>query len=163
MQTSLFSMKLDKSFGGELLKGKRKSARPLCTKRTIHLVMRAEEPKLKRRECEVREIITKAAKRWGVRIYKWAIAGDHIHLLIRIPTRRAYRYFIQRISGAISLKIGIKWMFRPFTRVVEWGRAFKRAKNYITMNFYEAQGFIEHQPRGKGATKRRPWFSGATV
>jgi REP element-mobilizing transposase RayT len=143
-------MHIRKSFGGESIKGKRKSSRPLCTKRTIHLVLRSKQPKLKRNEHAVRVQISRAAKRWGIRIYRLAIVNDHVHLLIRIPTRMAYRFFIQRITGAVALKLGIEWMFRPFTRIVEWGRDFKRAKN-------------EYQPRGRGALKRRPWFSGATA
>ena len=163
MQTSLFPMKSELKFGGELLKGKRKSRRPLCTKRPIHLVLRAKQHRLKANEAQVRLEIARAAKRWGIRIYQWAIVGDHIHLLIRVPTRIAYKFFVQRVCGVIALKLGILWLCRPFTRIVAWGLGFKRAKNYIEMNFFEAEGFISYQVRGRGATKMRPWYSNATL
>ncbi len=156
-------MKTENKFGGSLLAGKRKSARPICTKRAMHLVLKASEFRLKKNEHLIRVEVGRAAKKWGVSIYQYAIASDHIHLLIRVPTRRAYRYFIQRISGVIALKLKLKWAFRPFTRVVEWGLGYKRAKNYIRMNFFEAMGFIDTQIRGRGATKLRPWYSGATT
>lgn len=155
MQKSLFSMKTDTKFGGTLLIGKRKSARPLCTKRTIHLVLKSEQNGLLKSASWIQRIIAIAAKRWGVRIYRIAVVDDHIHLLIRIPTRIAYRFFIQRVSGAIALKLKIKWAVRPFTRVVAWGRAFKRACSYIEMNFLEAFACIPAQPRGPGAPLRR--------
>lgn len=103
----------------------------------------------------VRAEVQRAAKRWGIIIYRIAIAPDHMHLLIRIPTRTAYRYFIQRLSGSIALKLGVQWLHRPYTRIVEWGRAFKRAAGYIEMNSLEALGFIVSQPRGPGAVRRR--------
>lgn len=163
MQTSLFPMKSELKFGGELLKGKRKGRRPLCTKRPIHLVLRAKQHRLKANEATVRLEIARAGKRWGIRIYQWAIVSDHIHLLIRVSTRSAYKFFVQRVSGVVALRLGINWLFRPFTRIVAWGLGFKRAKNYIEMNFFESEGFIPHQVRGKGATRVRPWYSNATI
>jgi REP element-mobilizing transposase RayT len=163
MQNSLFKSKPVLKFGGSLLKGKRKSVRPICTKRSIHLVLKASEHRLLKNEATIRSVVDPAAKKWGIRIYRFAVASDHVHLLIRVPTRTAYKYFIQRISGAIALKLKIKWELRPFTRVVAWGLGFRRAANYVQMNVLEAIGFIDYQPRGRGALKRRPWFSGATT
>ncbi len=156
-------MKTENKFGGSLLTGKRKSARPIYTKRAMHLVLKAAEFRLKKNEHFIRVEVGRAAKKWGVSIYQYAIASDHIHLLIRVPTRRSYRYFIQRISGVIALKLNLKWAFRPFTRVVEWGLGYKRAKNYIRMNFFEAMGFVDYQAGGRGALRRRLRYIGASI
>ncbi len=155
MQQSLFSMKTEKKFGGRCLAGKRKSARPLCTKRAIHLVMKISGFGLIREERMILREVDRAAKRWGVGIYRISVLGDHIHMIIKIPTRAAYRRFIQRICGIISLKLGVKWLFRPFTRIVEWGRDFKRAIGYVQMNHLESWGEIAYQPRGRKALRRR--------
>ena len=155
MQTTLFPMKTKTDFGGIHSRGKRKSARPLCTKRTIHLVMKASSRVKFRKNRLVQSEIELAARKWGVRVYRLAIESDHLHLLIRIPTRMAYRFFIQRISGAIALKLQMRWLMRPFTRIVGWGREFRRVRTYIEMNELEALGFIARQPRGRGAMKER--------
>ncbi len=164
MQMSFFNMKSEWRFGGTLLKAKRKSRRPLSTKHAIHVVLSAKtilrRGTLLKHQGLVRSELTKAAKRWGIRIYKYAIEKGHIHLLVRIPTRAAYKNFIQRATGAIALKLKIKdlWDLRPFTRIVNWGKDFKQVGAYIEMNFLEAEGFIDQQPRGKGSKKNRDWW-----
>jgi REP element-mobilizing transposase RayT len=160
MQTSLFPMKSEKKFGGIFLLGKRKSLRPLCTRRSIHLVLKSNRHIIQKNEALVRRTVSHAALKWGVNVYRIAVASDHLHLLIRIPTRRAYRYFIQRISGALALKLKLKWSYRPFTRIVEWGLGFKRAADYIQMNAVEALGFIEHH---RDRRRKREWFEIADV
>lgn len=125
-----------KFFGGALLAGKRKSIRPLSAKDSIHLVLRSEwatgkDSFLARRNCnEVNRILAQFTKRFGVRIYQKAIAGNHIHLLVKITSRRLYRGFIKAISGKIaSLAMG--------------GRSF--------LDFYEAKNSSLSPERGDGS------------
>lgn len=157
MQNSLFEMKPDKIFGGSLLVGKRKRkrARPLCTKRPINVVLKARDFGIAKGTKTAKSEIQKAARRWGIKIYRLSVLSDHIHLLIGIPTRLAYRFFIQRVCGAIALKLGLTWLYRPFTRVVEWGRDFKRTCGYVEMNDLEAWGLIPYQARGRNALRQR--------
>jgi hypothetical protein len=155
MQLSLFPMKSNREFGGTLLEGKRKSARPLSTKHSIHLVMKANQRTLLKHQLVIREEIERAAKKWRISVYKTAVAVDHIHSNIRILTREEYRRFIQHVSSILALKLKITWMHRPYTRIVTWGREFKRVLNYLEMNVLEAIGFIPRQPRGRGSLKKR--------
>ncbi|MBC7421426.1 MAG: hypothetical protein H7328_11930, partial [Bdellovibrio sp.] len=37
--------------------------------------------------------------------------------------------------------------FRPFSRVVNWGRDFKTCVSYLKQNFLEAFGFVKYKPR----------------
>ena len=53
------------------------------------------------------------------------------------------------------MRLEMRWLMRPFTRVVGWGQEFKRVSTYIEMNELEALGFITRQPRGRGAMKKR--------
>ncbi len=39
------------------------------------------------------------------------------------------------------------WEYRPFSRVVNWGRDFKTCVNYLKQNFLEAFGFVAYKPR----------------
>ena len=52
------------------------------------------------------------------------------------------------------------WEFRPFSRVVNWGRDFNNCVNYLKQNFLEAFGFAKYTPRkdyyALGSSKAKP-------
>lgn len=130
----------------------------------------------------IERIINRFSKKFGVRIYQQAINSNHLHLLLRITNRILYRAFIKAISGKIashvmgnqSFKLFSKarakgaghgssslktqelsqsfWQFRPFSRVVNWGKDFKKCMNYLKQNILEALGFIPY-------TKRKNYYS----
>ncbi len=157
-------------FGGSLLVGKRKSARPLSSKCALHLILKSSRAKgsssFLKHQKQIRFQLDKQAKRFGVRIYRYSNVGNHLHLLIRIHSRREYKKFIRAISsliqGIVTKTLGanqkkrrektrrekeIFWDFRPFSRVVSWGRDFKIAANYVIKNTLEVLGFIPYTPR----------------
>lgn len=39
------------------------------------------------------------------------------------------------------------WQFRPFSRVVHWGKDFKTCVKYLKQNILEALGFVAYTPR----------------
>jgi REP element-mobilizing transposase RayT len=45
------------------------------------------------------------------------------------------------------------WQFRPFTRILHWGRDFKTCCEYLLKNNLEANGFIPYSPRKNGYKK----------
>jgi hypothetical protein len=151
-------------FGGAYLnKGNPKEKRPISVKRSMHLVMRSLIAKgpltLLKRELEIREIIENQAKVFGVKVYRQANGGNHLHLVVLPRSRQAFNGFIRAISGLIArLILGAQrgnaksiqfWERRPFTRIVEWGRDYKKVCNYLLQNTLEALGFISYQPRVK--------------
>ncbi|MBC7421682.1 MAG: hypothetical protein H7328_13215, partial [Bdellovibrio sp.] len=82
--------KHQKFFGGALLYRRRKSMRPLSSKDSIHFVLRSTwtmgpDSFLAQRNYQaIHQIITRFAKKFGVRIYQRAINSNHLHLLLRI-------------------------------------------------------------------------------
>lgn len=151
-----------KHFGGAYLKNSNaKFARPISTKRSMHLVMRASlakgERSLLKRELVIQKIISSQAKTFGIKVYRQANGGNHLHLIVLPRSREAFNGFIRAISGLVArvvLKVekgnpkGIKfWDKRPFTRIVEWGREFRTVSRYLLQNTLEAWGFIPYQPR----------------
>ncbi len=196
-QISLFhsSAKQAKFFGGALLHGRRKSIRPLSSKDSVHFVLRSTWAKgsdsflAQRNFKAINRIITRFAKKFGVRIYKSVINSNHLHLLLRITNRKLYNAYIKAVSGQIASHVmqqksfkdffkacmkvdaggGTKalnevpkaskakgivvgrptgfWEFRPFSRVVNWGRDFKNCVGYLQQNFLEAFGFVHYRPR----------------
>lgn len=103
----------------------------------------------------VNEIVRSVARKYGVRIYKFANVGNHLHLLIRIGRRGAWAGFIRELTGRIASGVqkisgqekGRKfWSQRPFTRIVRgWKMPFQVMKRYIELNFLEAEGFISRR------------------
>lgn len=138
---------IPKVHGGKYARGRRKSARPIVTKRPMHLVMRAEAARgrwsflRKENAQKIRTLVSAFGKRWQVRVYEAGNGGNHLHLLVRGQTRAGIRSFLRALSGAIAMAItGAKkgnplskrfWDKLVFTRIVEWGRAFEIAKDYV--------------------------------
>lgn len=156
--------KINKEFGGCLHgKGHAKLARPLSTKQAMHVVLRSSLAKgdwslrsVKNMKM-VEQTLRKLASKYGIRIYRFANVGNHIHLLIKLSNRFTFAPFIRALSGMIAMRVtGAKklsaltdkfWDFRPWSRIVEWGKAFRAARTYVFQNELEADGVIPHQPR----------------
>jgi hypothetical protein len=55
------------------------------------------------------------------------------------------------------------WQFRPFSRVMSWGRDFKSGCEYVVQNTLEALGFIPYKPRRNHyAQWTQTWIEKAT-
>ena len=150
-----------KEFGGSLLIGKRKSKRPLSTKHPIHLILKSSHKGLfNPTNISLDQLIRSQAKKFGIRLYDLAINWSHIHMLIKIQNREGYNKFIRSLTALISMKIQkirpeLKDIFtlRPFTRIVSWGRDFKRALKYQVLNQLEALGFVRREKK-KSSSRR---------
>lgn len=150
-------MKSLKVFGGELQKGRRKAARPLSTRHALHIVLRAKTHCLRKQESRILKCIDQRACKWGLRIYKVAVVSNHLHLCLKIPSRADYRHFIQAITGTIAKRLGSKiWLYRPWSRIIEWGRDFENCKAYVHKNWLEAHGLIKYERSGKRANVPDP-------
>lgn len=161
-QFNFFEEKIPLHFGGEFLKNSNaKNQRPLSFKRPIHLVMRSTLAKgslsLLKFDGSVRKIFERQSKKFGVKIYRFANAGNHLHLIIFPRSRQAYRSFIRSVTGLVArLVLRVQrgkskkprfWDKRPFTRIANWGKDFRGLCNYLLRNTLEAIGFIPYKPR----------------
>ena len=161
-----------KTFGGSLLKGNPRSPRPLSLKRPLHLVLRSSiargDLSLLRRAREIEDLVHRTARASDVKVYRFANSGNHLHLIVRPRTRRAFHAFIRAITGLIARLVlcaergrahGTRfWDARPFTRIIEWGREFRQVGDYLLQNILEARGLIHYRAR---ATKPPDKMSGA--
>lgn len=100
---------------------------------------------------KVEKLIQQVARKHGVKVYKHANVGNHLHLAIKIPHVRRWAGFIRELSGRIALacrelKAGDFWLYRPHTRVVRgWRKAWKIVKDYVYLNQLEAEGIISRR------------------
>lgn len=144
-------------FGGSLLKGNPKTKRPLDAKFPIHLTMRAQKSvmRLPKTIKVVSDCIDSVAKKYGVRVYKQANVGNHLHLVLKLHRKQLWAPFIRELSGRIAqrleelLRLKLPegfWKFRPHTRIVRgWKTAFRVALDYVFLNQLEAEGEISRR------------------
>ncbi len=152
---SSFLKPISSSFGGEQQKGHRKTYRPLDPKSTIHLVLKSSRAKgmwsllHRRHKTRIQDLLEKLAKENGIKIYRYANVGNHLHLLLKIHSRRGFQKFLRVFTGRVALLItqarkgnpqGKFWDAIAFTRIVQWGKDFTRITRYFFKNEIESFG-----------------------
>jgi REP element-mobilizing transposase RayT len=158
------------AFGGSLLKGNPKTARPLDSKLPVHLTLRARKSVLRLPKTfkTVQDLIEVTAKKYGVKIYEKANVGNHVHMVIKVKPRLWAR-FIRELTGRIAqvlkdMGIGVEgtfWRYRPHTRIVRgWKTPFKLALEYVRLNQLEALGFIKRSETKTLKDLRAIWADG---
>lgn len=162
--------KTQKEFGGaHLNKSHAKKARPIAIKKTMHLTLRSSKAKgdqsfraSKSRIQRIDKVIKTQGKKFAVEIYRVAIVGNHIHMLVKAGFRKGFISFLRAISGIIArIALGAErgsaklsqsssdafWDQRPWTRILFTWTEFKNVKKYVELNFNEAAGFVAYKPR----------------
>jgi hypothetical protein len=97
-----------RAHGGEMRTGKRKLARPFDPRRPLHIVLRSSRAKGEwsflraRNEKRVKHLVHQEALRSDVRVYQYANAGNHLHLVLRAKTRAGLARFLRVIAGLIA-------------------------------------------------------------
>ena len=137
-------------FGGSLLENKRKSERVLALKRPIHLTLKgdtANSGSLLYKTKYIKEQIEKWSYKFDIKIYDFSINSNHIHFSAKISSRDNYKKFIKALTGRLAQVLKFKFIVRPFTKIISWGRQFKRLLEYIIQNKEEAAGERPYKPR----------------
>jgi hypothetical protein len=103
------------------------------------------------------------ARRTSVRVYDYANAGTHLHLLVRAKHRSGFQAFLRSFAGVAARlvtgarrgqPIGRFWDDLAYSRVLSWGREFIRVREYVVQNELEALGVIAYQPRSRRPRSR---------
>jgi len=155
-QQKLFHEKRpDTRFGGSLLKGRRKTKRPLTEGKPLHLVLRSEHTNKKiffsPRDRQMVSLVKHAADRYRVKVYKFSVNWNHFHFVILPPSRKAYVNFVRYLPAQVvhhlsrTHGVSLKGLFslRPFTRIVSWGQDFMRVCKYVMVNIGESFNYDE--------------------
>ena len=147
-------------------RGNPKGPRPFSKRASLHVVLKSSRAQgahsLLRRERAVRAVLERQAARFDVQLQGVANAGNHLHLLLRAPTRERLANFLRATSGIIArLVLGQLgraraipdgssssgrniasrfWDTRPFSRLVGPGRDWRGVRDYLELNQLEAQG-----------------------
>jgi len=157
-------------FGGHYFKNYNPSQkRPINCQKALHTVIKSslakgtQSLKALHNEEMVWQIISQQAAKNDIKLYSYANAGNHLHMLLRAKTRESYVKFIRAITGLIARHV-LKaergraqnkkfWDARPFTRIVHFGRHdFHKVKKYLLRNTLETIGWIPKLERSKKLT-----------
>lgn len=165
-QISFFEDRIPQYFGGLLLKGNAKVARPLSTKEPIHLVLKSAnavgtQSMLQTYNVKkIDKIIRSHAKLCRIRVYHLVNVGNHLHLVIKLDARILFAKFVRTITGLIARHVlkqergpqnhetkSLKsrknkssfWVARPFTRLISWGKDYKFVARYMEKNSNQAK------------------------
>lgn len=101
--------KRGREHGGSLLLGRRRKRRPLCLKSSHHLTLRSDfaygQRRLTRHRPLIKRIVTKASRRFEIKVYELAIVGNHVHILVKGRTRLGLQNFFRVVAGHIAQEI----------------------------------------------------------
>ncbi len=155
--------------GGSLAHKKRKNARPISVRRSMHVVLRSTRARgswslgSRDHRLEIDVMVKKFAKRYSVKVYRYANVGNHVHFLLKVRKRENLSNFLRVLTQAVAFlvtgtrkgnPIGKFWDALAFSRIVDWGDDWENMLVYLEKNQLEGAGF----PRDRVDN----WFTLAT-
>jgi hypothetical protein len=131
----------------------RKIARPIATKKPMHIVLKSSRARghwslIKRRK-PVEEAVYRTAKKFNIRVRLYQNVGNHLHLAIQGKKRRSIQSFFRVLPQALAYlvtetkkgnPIGKFWDAPLFSRIVSGKKDWLNLKIYFEKNFWEAKG-----------------------
>src|SRR5262249_6076303 len=96
-------------------------------------------------------LMHRLATRYDVRVYQYANAGNHLHLLLRAPRRESLRAFLRAFAGLVARAVtgarkgapsGRFWAWTAYSRLLTWGREFSAVRRYVFYNEIEGDGAL---------------------
>ena len=173
-----FFPKQSQEHGGALSVKTRRSRRPLATRKALHVTLKSDlatgQRSLKQHKQRIQDLAAKWGKRFGVKTYRFAVCATHLHFLIKGTTREGLQNFFRVFAGHLAQYLlnlaPIKpyeerplrgcaknhrkfWSVLTYSRVVTWGREFKRVAIYISKNQLEALHVIAYEARPRPKRK----------
>ena len=101
----------------------------MAYKRAMHVVLRSSwakgsysfrHPKNRR---FIEKLLIETALRFNVKLYRRAIVGNHLHLIILCPCQESYHGFISVVSGRCASHVMNYQSFKSFVKIAGGGSA----------------------------------------
>ena len=144
--------------GGSVGLGKRKTIRPVATKRAMHVVLRSSRARgdlsllTLRNQKHLRKVLNQVQSKFAVKVSSMANVGNHLHLVTKAKTQDDFKNFLRTLTALLARFVtgarkgdpkGKFWDGLAFTKVIEWGKHYQNLSNYIEINQLEAMGWID--------------------
>ncbi len=108
-------------------------------------------------------------KQYRVKIRCYQNAGNHLHVVAQAATRRELQNFLRVVPQAVAFQvtgtrrgnaIGRFWDGLVHSRIVHWGRDWRRMQDYMEKNRFEAAGLPRRRVDELYREIRMAWESG---
>jgi putative transposase len=169
------AFRTEDKFGGSLSTKRRfRTARPVSTKESMHLILKSSVAKgrfsLRAGDNfqKIDAIVKRNCAKFGVKLLKYSNNFNHLHFHVKLSSRVLYKRFVRSVSAHIAMSVsgacksksmyqavGQKtfWDRRPFSRIVRGWRGFKIVSDYVKLNQLEAEQIIpKRDTRLRGVT-----------
>src|SRR5262245_59486593 len=87
--------------GGDATRRKRKTRRPFHPKKQIHITLRSSHARgiwsmiRPTHKWRIHGLLLKTSERHGIRIYRYANVGNHLHILAQAQTHSSFKAFLR--------------------------------------------------------------------
>ncbi|MCC7440543.1 MAG: transposase [Bdellovibrionales bacterium] len=161
--------------GGEESLGRRKARRPLDPRRPVHVTLRSERARGRfsllapRVRFTVKKLVLRAAERHRVHVLRFVNVGNHMHVLVKAPTREAFQNFLRQAAGHVAQAVtGARkgapcagrhseasaprrfWDALAYSRVVKTPHEELGLQRYFLKNLAEALGLANPRTQFRG-------------
>ncbi|MBI2605952.1 MAG: transposase [Deltaproteobacteria bacterium] len=131
----------------------RKVTRPISIRGWNHVVMKSRYYVLRRNHALVRRLVRETQDRFGMRIRALSVMENHVHVMMRAPTREHFANAMRFLCGGLGRKLCLKLKIKPkrvkgdagtffsqriWSRIVKLGSDLATAEIYIWRNPFKA-------------------------
>ena len=115
---------------------KRKEARAISLRGANHITLKANAFVLRKHHRVIKQIIHATQLRYSIKLQAVAIMSNHIHLLTKVPSRKAFANALRFLTSRIALRLGrgTLWNIRAWSRPVKSRTDIQNVTNYIWLN-----------------------------
>lgn len=159
-QTDFFEKQRDyaprrHTHGGGVGGGLRKLARPLDSKRPVHLVLKSSHARGHlsflgyKNRLTVKKILEGRARQFHVVIHRYENVGSHLHIIASFPRAKNFQNFLRTVTALIARAVtGARkgkpfgkrfWDGLAFTRVIMGWRDLQGTRGYLAKNALERE------------------------
>ncbi len=150
------------AFGGPLLKGNARSARPFSRRSPLLLVMKSAPQArgrydLLRYQRHIQRVFSRLARRFRVDVMAFGQRdGRHIHFIVRAPSRKVLSDLLRAFAGLVARRVWCAergrpaqnlrslWIQRPYSQILNWSSEIKDWRRYIGRKSESNLSFSDH-------------------
>ena len=118
----------------------RKCARPISLRGANHIALKSKRPILRWHQAVIRELIRETQYRFGLKIRALAVMEDHVHLVVKVSSRKQFADALGFLAGGIAQKLTLAklWTKRAWSRPINVARDLQTVETYVARNSIKA-------------------------
>lgn len=88
----------------------------------------------------IQSVLIETQRRFGLQLRAFAVMPDHVHLVVRVTSRKQWADSLRFFAGQVALRLGRGrlWAERAWSRIVKAGRDYRGVIHYVARNPFKA-------------------------